>query len=89
MATETDSMTAHHLVFFLHGCVLVYVLVHTTWLTSVSTTSHNGHPNDLSYISSEVEKRYPDRVLVYSLKSYIEKTNDGIDNAGRLAAREV
>jgi len=49
----------------------------------------DGHPDDLAYISAQLEQKHPERIVTFLATSYDNKTHDGLDNAGMSLAQEV
>jgi hypothetical protein len=58
-------------------------------LITSTNSSHDGHPHELNYVSTQLQQRYPQRVIAYLATSFDGKTNIGVDKIGHLVAREV
>lgn len=50
---------------------------------------HNGHPDELNYVSSQLQQMYPERVITRLAMSFDGQTNTGVDKIGRLVASET
>jgi hypothetical protein len=90
MAIKTNSnSTANHLVLFVHGCENCVLPLYNKSADQFYPNSHDGHPQELNYVSTQLKQKYPHRVIAYSVKSFVGKTHDGIDRAGLSVAQEV
>jgi hypothetical protein len=50
---------------------------------------HNGHPSDLTYVSTQLQQKNPERVISYLTTSFEGKTSIGVDIMGHSVANEV